>query len=77
MGNFRPLRTKCWEKFLRSLGFSLSRISSSHHQWTKEGKRTITFWGNKPEVPAFHLKTCCSSIGCSMEILYQWAEKNC
>jgi predicted RNA binding protein YcfA (HicA-like mRNA interferase family) len=77
MGNFRPLPTKCWEKFLSENGFRLSRIASSHHQWTKKGYRTIPVWGDEKQIPAFHLKTGCKTIGCSLEELYKWAEENC
>ena len=77
MGNFRPLDLKCWEAFLIKCGFDKDRISSSHHQWKKHGKRTIPVWGNEKQIPAFHLRTGCSSIGCSINDLYGWAEKNC
>jgi hypothetical protein len=77
MGNFRPLPTSCWEAFLTLKGYTEKRISSSHHQWTKKGSRTIPVWGNEKEIPAFHLKTSCKSIGCPFNELYEWAEKNC
>jgi len=77
MGNFRPLPTKCWESFLTYCGYKLNRITSSHHQWTKTGSRTISVWGNEKEIPAMHLKTSCRTIGCTMEKLYEWAKENC
>ena len=77
MGNFRPLPLKCWEAYLTLCGFSKNRISSSHHQWTKHGFRTIPVWGDEKEIPATHLKTGVSTIGVTLSILYSWAESNC
>lgn len=77
MGNFRPLPTKCWESFLTSIGYKYNRTTSSHDQWTKKGYRAIPVWGNEKEIPAQHLKTSCRTIGCTMEELYVWADKNC
>jgi predicted RNA binding protein YcfA (HicA-like mRNA interferase family) len=77
MGNFRSLPTKCWEAFLTLKGFKYSRTQSSHDQWTKHGHRTIPVWGNEKEIPAFHLRTGCKTIGCKPEELYDWAAQNC
>jgi len=77
MGNFRPLPTSCWEKFLRIHGFVETRSKGSHFQWVKRGHRTIPVWGNEKQIPPFHLKTGCFSIGCTMEDLYTWASTNC
>jgi predicted RNA binding protein YcfA (HicA-like mRNA interferase family) len=77
MGNFRPLQTKCWEKFLLFHKFQLSRIKGSHHQWTKNGFRTIPVWGDEKQIPPFHLKKGCETIGVSLDDLYKWAEVNC
>jgi hypothetical protein len=75
--NFRPLPTKCWEKYLTFCGYAYSRTASSHDQWTKKGSRTIPVWGDEKEIPAMHLKTSCRTIGCTLETLYAWADKNC
>ncbi len=78
MGNYRPLPTKCWEKYLRSIGFNYARTKASHDQWTKKGCfRSITVRGKDKEVPALHLKTSSRTIGVSLETIYDWAEKNC
>jgi len=75
---FRPLLTKCWENFLTANGFKYSgRTKGSHDQWTKRNHRTIPVWGDEKEIPAFHLKTGCKTIGCSLDDLYVWAAKNC
>ncbi len=75
--SFRPLSTKCWEIFLRLNGFSLDRIESSHHQWTKKGYRTISVWGNEKQIPPLHLKTSCRTMGVTLNDLYNWAKDNC
>jgi len=78
MGNFRPLPTKCWEAFLTHNGFHYSsRTKASHDQWVKKGFRTIPVWGNEKQIPAMHLKCSCSTIGCTMDELYSWVDKNC
>lgn len=77
MGKYRPIPTKCWISFLISRGYKLDRISSSHHQYTKNGKRTIAVWGNEKEIPALHIKTSCRSIGIDIDEFLSWTEKNC
>ncbi len=32
---------------------------------------------NEKEIPAFHLRTSCRTIGCTLEDVYEWADKNC
>ncbi len=77
MGKFRPLPTKCWERFLEYKGYLYSRTVGSHDQWTKKGSRTIPVWGNEKEIPAFHLRTSSKTIGCTIEDIYDWADNNC
>ena len=78
MGKFRPLQTKCWEKFLAEKGYSYSRTHGSHDVWTKKGSiRSIPVWGDEKEIPAQHLKTSCLTMGCTLDELYAWAMKNC
>ncbi len=77
MGSFRPLDTKCWEKFLTLKGYQYSRTAASHDQWTKKGYRTIPVWGSKKQIPPLHLKTSCRTIGCTLQELYNWADENC
>lgn len=75
--SYRPLPTKCWELFLLHHGYQLNRVKASHHQWTKKGFRTVPVWGNEKQTPAMHLKTSCSSMGISINDLYEWAATNC
>lgn len=77
MGNFRPLNTKCWEKFLTTKGYIKSRTTASHDQWTKRNCRTIPVWGSEKEIPALHIKTSCNSMKITLLEVYDWAAKNC
>ncbi|MEP6465250.1 MAG: type II toxin-antitoxin system HicA family toxin [Parafilimonas sp.] len=77
MGNFRPLNTDCWEKFLSLKGFQLSRVKGSHFQWKRAGYRTIPVWHDEKQIPPAHLKTGCFTLGITMQDLYAWAEENC
>ncbi len=62
---------------MRMHGFQYRSTKGSHDQWTKAGKRTIPVWGNEKQIPGLHLKTGCSSIGCDLQDLYDWAAENC
>lgn len=77
MGNFRPIATKCWERFLTKMGFAHTRTKGSHDQWIKKGFRTIPVWGDEKQIPAFHLKSGCISMGIDIKELYEWAKINC
>ena len=77
MGKFRPIDTTCWEKFLTFHNFKYKRTKGSHDSWTKVAHRTIPVWGNEKQIPAFHLRTGCNTIGCTMEKMYAWVEENC
>ena len=74
---FKPLNTRCWEKFLTFKGYKYVRTKGSHDQWTKRGHRTIPVWGDEKQIPAFHLSRACKTMGCTMDDLYDWASKNC
>lgn len=75
--NFRPLQTKCWERFLTNCGYTYSRTEGSHDQWVKKGFRTIPVWGNEKQIPAMQLKTSFRTLGTTLDNLYSWADKNC
>jgi len=77
MGNFRPLRTKCWKLFITSVhGYQYDRTVGDHEQYIKRGKRTIPVVVNK-DTPAFHLRTGCRTLGIDIQELYKWADQNC
>ena len=77
MGNFRPLDTKCWEKFLVLHGFKYEHTKGSHDKWKKKGCRPLPVWGNSKQIPALHLRNGCEIIGCTLSDLYTWADNNC
>lgn len=75
----KPIETKCWERFLSHHGFDCVRTKGSHDQWVKKGHRTIPVWGNKKQIPGFHVKKCCPSVGANITIedFYIWSKDNC
>ena len=75
--NFRPFPTKCGEMFLIEIGQSHKRTKGSHDQCSKPNYRTIPVWGDEKEIPAFHLKSSCKSMGKTLDDLYLWADANC
>lgn len=77
MNNFRPIPTKCWENFLKSHGYKLSRIRGSHYQYTKRDARTIPVWGDEKEIPAFHIKSALRNMGMTLDEFYEWSVENC
>lgn len=80
MGKFRPIRTTCWIKFLNFHHFYKvnNRVTGSHFLYKKKGAiRSIPVRENDKDVPAFHLSTGCRTIGCTMDELYSWVDKNC
>ncbi|MGJ1321457.1 hypothetical protein D3C87_1450940 [compost metagenome] len=78
MGNNRPVKVKCWEKYLISIGCTKKRIQSSHHHWGCPGcLRNIVLQGAEKDIPPFHIKTNLKSLGVNAEDFYKWAEENC
>ncbi len=78
MGNYLPLPTKCFEKYLTELGFKYIRTKASHDHWTKKScHRTITIRSKDKDIPSLHLKTNCRTLGVTLKDLYEWAERNC
>jgi len=39
--------------------------------------RSVVVRTKEKDVPALHLKTNCRTIGCTINDLYAWADKNC
>lgn len=78
MGNHRPVRVACWERFLRTRGCAFDRIQASHHVWKCINcYRSIIFRGAEKEVPADHLRTNLRSLGIPFEEFLGWIGKNC
>ena len=78
MGNNRPVKTKCWIKFLEAHGCQYKRTKASHDHYKCPGCfRTITFRGKDKAIPPLHLQTNLKTMGKTLQELYDWIEKNC
>lgn len=78
MGGYRPIPTKCWEKFLESKNCTPKSINSSHHKWRCPGCfQSIIFWGNKKEVPFAHITTNLKTMGVDKTEFLLWIKDNC
>lgn len=74
----KPVKTKCWESYLKHCGCTFKRKQGSHHHWKCPNCwRTITFWGNKKEVPRFHIKSCLKTMGINNNTFNEWVKANC
>lgn len=78
MGNNRPVKTKCWIKFLEANNCRYKRTKASHEHYKCPGCfRTITFRTKDKSIPPLHLRTNLATMGKSLQELYDWIEKNC
>lgn len=79
MGNYRPIKVKCWEKFLESLGCKFSRTAKgSHHIWKCPNCfQSIVFRGAEKEIPFSHISTNLVTMNIDKEVFLQWVEANC
>ena len=78
MGNYRPIKTACFIKFLLSRGCTFESMEASHTKYKCPNcLMSIIFWGKKKEVPAAHLKTNMKTLGLTLEDLYKWVDENC
>jgi hypothetical protein len=78
MGNNRPVKTKCWIAYLAFLNCQYKSTKASHvHYKCPNCLRTITFRDKDKEIPALHLKTNLTTLGKTLQELYDWVEKNC
>jgi len=78
MGNNRPVKTKHWVEFLKAHGCKYKRTNASHdHYKCPNCFRTITHREKDKEIPSLHLHTNLSSMGLSMEYMYNWIDENC
>lgn len=79
MGNFRPIPTKCWTKFLEHHGWKFTgRINGSHHIYKKTGAiRSIPVWSDKKEIPPSHIVQSLKTMGIDKKVAIDWFEKNC
>ncbi len=78
MGNNRPVKTKCWIKFLEENNCYKLRTTASHDLWKCSNCiRTITFREKDKEIPAMHLRTNLKTMSKTLEELYKWVDENC
>lgn len=78
MGNDRPIKVKCWEKFLESQGCEFARQKASHHIWRCPNCiRSVIFRGAEKEIPFAHITTNLSSMGVEKSIFLAWVKDNC
>ena len=80
MGNFRPIKVKCFIKYLESLGCykAKQQPKGSHSKYKCPGaKRSIMIRENEKMIPPLHIKTNASTLGVTIQDVYDWVEKNC
>lgn len=78
MGNNRPVKTKCFVAFLLAHNCVFKRSKASHfHYKCPNCYRTITIRETDKEIPAFHIKTNVSTMGKTLQDVYDWIDKNC
>ncbi|HCS20786.1 MAG TPA: hypothetical protein DIW47_09540 [Bacteroidetes bacterium] len=73
-----PVLTKCWESYLVFKKCRFDRQQGTHHHWKcPDCWRTVTFWGNKKEVPRFHIINNLRNLGVSNGEFNKWVKENC
>lgn len=79
MGGDRPIRVKCWEKFLISSGCVFkSKKGTSHDKWRCPGCiQSIVFRGSDKEIPFAHIKTNLTTMDITPDVFREWVKKNC
>ena len=78
MGNYRPIPTDCWVRFLKSKNCYPKSVNSSHHKWRCPNcVMSIIFWENKKEVPFAHITTCLQTMKISKQEFLDWLKNNC
>lgn len=75
---FKPVKTKCFIKFLESKGCKYQRTKASHfHYKCPKCFRTITIREALKDVPGFHIHSNCKTLGIDMKDVYEWIDENC
>jgi hypothetical protein len=78
MGNDRPIKVTCWEKFLKYKDCTKVSHEASHTKWKCPGcYQSIIFWGAKKEIPFAHIKTNLSTMKVSTSDFWDWVKENC
>ena len=77
MGNNRPVKTKCWVKFLEAHKCKYLRTKASHDLYKCPNCfRTITHREKDKEIPALHLQSNLKTMGYDLQYLYNWIKEN-
>lgn len=76
---FRPVKTKCWIKFLIEQGCVKKKDKGgSHSIYKKAGAlRTIPVREKDKLVPAFHIQTGLSTLNIDKAVFWSWVDQNC
>jgi len=78
MGNNRPVKTKCFIKYLLHLGCEKKGVKASHHKYKCPNcQRPIIIREADKEIPPMHVRSCAKTLGVSVQTIYDWIEKNC
>jgi len=78
MGDNRPVKVKCWEKFLESKDCKYNSTEASHDKWKCPGcLRSIIHRSKDKDIPAFHIRTNLKTMNISVKEFYSWIEENC
>ena len=78
MGNYRPIKTKQFIKFLESHNcYRVAKKSGgSHSHWKRPGlTRRITIREADKEIPPFHIKTNLETLGLEFKDLEDFLKK--
>jgi len=78
MSNDRPVKTKCWIKFIESKGCKYKSSEASHDKWRCPGciMSIIVREGDK-DVPFGHIKTSLSTMKIEKAEFWAWVKENC
>ena len=78
MGGDRPVKVKCWEKFLKSRGCAYVSTEASHDKWKcPDCFRPVMFRGSKKEIPFFHISTNLTTLKIGKADFLEWVKNNC
>lgn len=79
MGNDRPIKVKCWEKFLKSKNCYFDRKKgTSHDKWRCQNCiMSITFRGSEKEIPYSHIKSNLETMKVKHADFISWVKENC
>lgn len=77
MGNYRPIKTSDFRKFLKAHNCRFRGQESSHELWKcPRCHRTVTFRYVDKTIPALHIKTNLRTMGIKLKYLHDWIQKN-